>query len=367
MKKLLAVTAAGVCVVFAAIVGMVSVVFAAPGGGAGCTVGSASIDAAKAHDPVAGYSGDQLVNAASIINAGAALGVSSQGQIVGVMTAMGESGLRNIEYGDAAGPDSRGLFQQRDTWGTLEQRMNPAQAATFFFERLVKVPNWPSMTPTAAAHAVQRNQEADHYTRWFEPAQAVVSALTGSDTACTAAAAATVSGNAQQLAQHLVDLTNQGAITWLSPSHFPEVQAIAAGQPKPNCGIDTRVLQVITVATQTFRSIGISDINRLCSGQRPGAGDASAHVVNGGGHAVDFYAFDGTPTTGADPNAIKLLRALAPVMPDGSGVGQSDCRASAGTSLDLPMKQFPDTCNHQHVQVDPWGDEPMKLTSKENP
>jgi len=131
----------------------------------------------------------------------------------------------------------------------------------------------------------------------------------------------------------------------------------------PNCGVDTRILQVITVATRTFSSVGVSDVNRLCSGERPGAGDASAHVVNGGGHAVDFYAFDGTPTTGADANAIKLLRTLGPVMADGSGTGQSQCRAAAGDALDLPMTQFPDTCNHIHVQVDPWGDEPMKLAA----
>ncbi len=27
------------------------------------------------------------------------------------------------------------------------------------------------------------------------------------------------------------------------------------------------------------------------------------------------------------------------------------------------MNQFNDSCNHVHVQVDPKGDEPMKLTS----
>jgi hypothetical protein len=324
-----------------------------------CAATAANATAAAAHDEVDGYSGDQLVNAAAIMNAGAALGVDVKGQTIAVMTAMGESTLTNIEYGDKAGPDSRGLFQQRDTWGTLAERMNPAQAATFFYQRLLKVPNWQTMTPSAAAHAVQINADPNHYTKYFDAAQAVVTALAGGSAAC----AAGVSGDAQALAKNLVDLTNQGKIAWLSPSHFPEVQAIADGKPKENCNVDTRILQVITIATKTFQSIGISDINRLCSGQRPGAGNLSAHVVNGGGHAVDFYAFDGTPTTGADANAIKLLRALGPVMPDNSGTGQVQCRAKAGSSIDLPMTQFNDSCNHVHVQVDPKGDEPMKLTS----
>jgi hypothetical protein len=54
---------------------------------------------------------------------------------IGVMTAMGESGLANLEHGDAAGADSRGLFQQRanGAWGSLKDRMTPYTAAYNFF------------------------------------------------------------------------------------------------------------------------------------------------------------------------------------------------------------------------------------------
>ena len=354
MKKGVAVVVAVVLVIV--FTGVALITGGNPQNGA-CAATAADATAAAGHDPVAGYGGEQLANAAAVMNAGAVLGVPVQGQIIGVMTAMGESSLRDIDHGDTAGPDSRGLFQQRDTWGTLTDRMNPATAATLFFRRLLQVPNWQTMTPTQAAHAVQHNADPDHYTPWYDPAVDVVTALVGGDAAC----AAGVTGNAQALAQHLVDLTEQGSISWLTPSHYPEIQAIAAGTPKPECGVDTRILQVITVASATFRSIGISDINRLCTGQRPGAGNASAHVTHGGGHAVDFYAFAGTPTTGADPNAVKLLRTLGPVMADGSAVGQVQCRARAGSSVTLPFRQFDDTCNHLHVQVDPSGTEPMNL------
>jgi hypothetical protein len=331
------------------------------GGGSDNAVCAATSDGktAAAHEPIDGYSGDQLANAAAIMNAGAAMGLDVQGQTIGVMTAIGESTLRVIDRGDAAGPDSRGLFQQRanGAWGTYADRMDPTTSATNFFKKLVRVPNWQTMPPSRAANAVQINRDPDHYTKYYDAAKKIVAGLAGGDSAC----AAGVGGDAQALAKHIVDLTNQGKVTWLTPTHFPEVQAIADGHPKANCGIDTRILQVITVATKTFKSVGISDVNRLCTGQRPGAGNMSAHVVNGGGHAVDFYAFDGTATTGSDANAVKLLRALGPVMADGSGTGQVQCRAAAGTSLDLPMKQFDDSCNHVHVQVDPNGKEPMKL------
>ena len=129
--------------------------------------------------PVAGYCQDRLVNAAYIMLAARAQGIGEHTQAIGVMTAMGESSLRNIDYGDAVGPDSRGLFQQRDNgqWGTYEQRMDPYTAATSFFTKLVAIPGWKDLTPTQAAHAVQVNADPDHYTRWFPDSEVVVAAL----------------------------------------------------------------------------------------------------------------------------------------------------------------------------------------------
>nr|WP_181716133.1 hypothetical protein [Cryobacterium sp.]QJS06308.1 putative conjugative transfer protein [Cryobacterium sp.] len=341
----------GVALLIVLVFAFTGIVFVT-GGGKNCAVAATISPATAANlEPVAGYSGDQLVNAAAIINAGAAAGVNVKGQTLGVMTAMGESGLRNIEYGDLAGPDSRGLFQQRDTWGTLAQRLNPTESAGFFFQRLVKVPNWETLTPTAAAHAVQINADPDHYAPYYSKAESVVAALVGGDAAC--AASAVVGGNAQQLAADLVVKIDAGNITGIAPDHLREIRWIAAGEVHENCGINLAVLQIITIAVNTFGSVGISDINRLCTGQYLG-NPASSHWANGGGHAVDFFSLDRTPTTGADANAIKLLNILAPLMPEGSATGQVQCRADAGTSIDFAgLNQFNDGCNHIHLQVDP--------------
>jgi hypothetical protein len=131
--------------------------------------------------PIAGFCQDRLVNAAAVIQAAKALGIGPHTQAVGVMTAIGESSLVNLDHGDAAGPDSRGLFQQRDNgaWGTYAQRMDPYTAATMFYTKLVKVPGWKTMTPTQMAHAVQINADPDHYAKFWPEAKAVVEGLTG--------------------------------------------------------------------------------------------------------------------------------------------------------------------------------------------
>lgn len=138
---------------------------------------------------VEGWSGEQLENAATIVRTASAMGFPREGQILGVMTAMGESSLRNIDYGDwetrgFTNPDgsrtsSIGLFQQQDWWGSVEQRMDPATSATLFFDRLGRLPEWQAMEPSHAIHRVQVNTDRDYYARFQADATAVVDALSG--------------------------------------------------------------------------------------------------------------------------------------------------------------------------------------------
>jgi len=130
---------------------------------------------------IGAYKGEQITNAAQVVLAARDLGIDVRGQTVGVMTAIGESTLINVDYGDAAGPDSRGLFQQRSNgaWGSYEDRMNPRIAATNFFRALLQVPGWEQMAPTLAAHATQRNADPYHYERFWADAVQIVSVLSG--------------------------------------------------------------------------------------------------------------------------------------------------------------------------------------------
>lgn len=140
-------------------------------------------------DGVQGWRGEQLDNAAIIITTARERGFGRDGQILGVMTAMGESSLRNIDYGDwetsgVTNPDgtrtsSIGLFQQQDWWGTAAQRMDPATAAGLFYARLERVPDWRQLPPSHAIHRVQINSDREHYARFADDAAAVVDALAG--------------------------------------------------------------------------------------------------------------------------------------------------------------------------------------------
>ncbi|MFC4139709.1 MULTISPECIES: hypothetical protein [unclassified Microbacterium] len=150
-----------------------------------CAADPASFPAAG----VAGWQGDQLENAATIVQTARALGFARDGQILGVMTAMGESSLRNIDYGDwetigFTNPDgsrttSIGLFQQQKWWGSVETRMDPAGAAGLFYAKLATLDGWQSMPPTQAIHRVQVNTDRDYYAQFQDDATAVVDALSG--------------------------------------------------------------------------------------------------------------------------------------------------------------------------------------------
>lgn len=146
---------------------------------------SISIDPGAVPDTtIKGYSHTQLVNAAHIVAAGKDLSLGVRDQTIGVMTAMGESSLTVIDRGDAVGPDSRGLFQQRanGAWGSYEDRMDPYISSTNFFKALMTIKGRDQLDPTIAAHRTQINADPYHYERYWPAAVAVVEGLSGIDT-----------------------------------------------------------------------------------------------------------------------------------------------------------------------------------------
>lgn len=327
-------------------------------GGGLCQTPGSSVDAASVPaGPIAGYEGEQLVVAAIIMNKAAEMGLSREAQQVGVMTAMGESSLQNLDHGDAVDNTTIGVFQQGESYGPRSARLDPPTAAGAFFTRLIGVAGWETLQPTLAAHEVQINADPNHYAPFWEPAGEVVTALEGSGAGENPCA---VSGDAVAVAKELMTFVDSGALYGTQPDHIFEIRMIANGgvdqngQSAPaNCGIDLRILQVLLITVRHFGSVGVSDINRQCTGQSGlGAGTASSHWINGGGQAIDFFAFGGKSATGADPKSLELIALLDPIMPAGSRIGQSDCRADAGVTMNTAnFTQFPDSCDHVHLDV----------------
>ncbi|WP_344308818.1 peptidoglycan DD-metalloendopeptidase family protein [Fodinicola feengrottensis] len=122
---------------------------------------------------------DQMDNVKTIVGVGKGMSVPPRGWVIAVATAIQESSLHNTDQGDAAGPDSRGLFQQRDSWGPLSERMDPAGASGLFYRALEKVPGWQSLPLTVAAQTVQRSAFPDYYAKWEQAAVNLVLAAIG--------------------------------------------------------------------------------------------------------------------------------------------------------------------------------------------
>ncbi len=122
--------------------------------------------------------GDQAANAATIAAVGKRLGLPDHAVTVALATALQESKLYNLPYGDL---DSLGLFQQRPSqgWGTKQQVMTPRYAAEAFFTHLARVPKWETLAVADAAQAVQHSAAGDAYAQWEGEARVLAQALTG--------------------------------------------------------------------------------------------------------------------------------------------------------------------------------------------
>jgi cell wall-associated NlpC family hydrolase len=133
---------------------------------------------------------DQVPNAKTIQATGLAMGVPARGQVIALATALQESGLRNLAYGDA---DSLGLFQQRPSegWGTAAEVLDPVHASEEFYQALEGVPGWQSLSVAQAAQAVQKSAFPDAYAKWEPLAtalqQAIQAVLSSTSTAPSAA------------------------------------------------------------------------------------------------------------------------------------------------------------------------------------
>ncbi|MFG2775291.1 C40 family peptidase [Streptomyces sp. NPDC048350] len=105
---------------------------------------------------------EQIRNAKVIVATGVHMEISARGQVIALATALQESGLRNLDYGDR---DSLGLFQQRPSqgWGTRSQIMDPVYASAKFYKALKSVKDWESMPLTVAAQKVQKSGLPDAY------------------------------------------------------------------------------------------------------------------------------------------------------------------------------------------------------------
>lgn len=160
----------------------------------------------------------EAANAKIVIGIAQSLNLGQQGALIGLMTSLTESNLKNYandgsyvdedeNYSgtrlgeisqslphDAVGNDhdSVGIMQQRVTgsWAqmgasydnlnnteVIKRLMTPAFAAEAFYKVLLAVPNWQSMDPGVAAQTVQRSAFPDRYNENRPRAQSLIDEL----------------------------------------------------------------------------------------------------------------------------------------------------------------------------------------------
>ncbi|WP_193511970.1 heavy metal transporter [Streptomyces griseoloalbus] len=189
-------------VVLLAVAGYLVVQYVTGGrGGPGCKVVSGTGDGATYE-----FTPEQAVNAATITAVGTARELPERAVTIALATALQESALRNIDYGDR---DSLGLFQQRPSqgWGTPKEIMDPTYAAEKFYEHLEEVPGYTRLPLTVAAQKVQRSGFPQAYAKHEPDATLLAAALTGRSAAtltCEGRPAATRAAGADAVRAALV-------------------------------------------------------------------------------------------------------------------------------------------------------------------
>jgi hypothetical protein len=215
---------------------------------------------------------EQLANATVIVATGREMGVPDRGLWVALATALQESTLRNLDYGDR---DSLGLFQQRPSqgWGSPAQVRDPRYAATQFYDRLVDVAGWEQMPLWQAAQTVQRSAFPLAYARWE-----------------------------QEAADILAEVDAVGGVRFAAASG-PCVPVEVARQPggggsgcteddpTTNGCVTPTTLRAVTLAASTFGGLRKGPIIRSagCHAQRP-ANPTSDHPL---GKGCDFFPGEG--------------------------------------------------------------------------
>ena len=121
---------------------------------------------------------EQTNNIALIVAGSIRHGLPARAGTIAVATAIQESSLRNIDYGDR---DSVGLFQQRPSmgWGSVEEIMDPYYSTDKFYNSLKHLDGWQDMEVTVAAQRIQVSGFPDAYADHEEEGRLWASALTG--------------------------------------------------------------------------------------------------------------------------------------------------------------------------------------------
>ncbi|MGK5444305.1 FG-GAP-like repeat-containing protein, partial [Micromonospora sp. URMC 105] len=158
----------------------------APCSSVGTTAGDAALAATlntRLSAKMDGYMDAYRVSCArKVVQAVQARGLHPRAATIAVTTTIVETGIRNID--EMVDHDSLGLFQQRASWGTASQRLDPTWATNAFLNSMLrKFPDnsWMTTQIGVVCQTVQVSAYPDRYQPEAGDAQIIVDALWGSN------------------------------------------------------------------------------------------------------------------------------------------------------------------------------------------
>ncbi|WP_081971724.1 FG-GAP repeat domain-containing protein [Dactylosporangium aurantiacum] len=122
--------------------------------------------------------------ARAVVSAVEHRGMAERAAVIAITTTIVETTIQNVS--ETVDHDSLGLFQQRASWGSVSQRLDPAWATNAFLDKMVRLyPNnsWLSAPIGEICQAVQVSDFPDKYALRVGDARTIVTALWGSGVA----------------------------------------------------------------------------------------------------------------------------------------------------------------------------------------
>lgn len=278
--------------------------------------------------PLDSLSPTQVANARAIVGETKREGLPLSAAQIAVTVAIVEAGLLNQANSSVPGSlsiphdkvgndhDSVGLFQQRTSWGTIAQRMNPATATQLFLARLPA--GWQSQNPGVVAQQIQGSAFPDRYGARYALGSTIAAALWPGVTPGNSNGVNAVAGT---------DPNNPGVPQWKNSAGKP-ISAPPAGTYKAATDSQGHATYVPTVDPTTITSDQAAQIaawvhlvnpdlyqslptdwHAKIPGTAPGFDTAAAVLVHAYEQALQGNGLDtGGATPGFDiPNPLQFL------------------------------------------------------------
>lgn len=272
---------------------------------------------------------DQADNAALMAAIATRRDLPARATTIAIATALQESKLRNIDYGDR---DSVGLFQQRPSqgWGTVEEIMDPVYATNAFYDVLVSIEGFEGLQITDAAQQVQRSAFPDAYAQHETRARAFASALSGHSPAALTCHLAAVPAEDRTPSATARELTARLERDYgLTPAVDPSGALVVDAAPLAGTDAATAAWGVAQWAVATAAATGVHTV--AVDGQ----------VWQRAGDESTWVSLDGAPPAPAGPGrrggagtgpGAGVLRVRRPSRPSSRAARPSDAqRWSMGT------------------------------------